>query len=132
MISARCAGCRMVARSLRSISCLHLLPVLVAERIGPDEALGDPDRAQRKRVDLIDGGSGREDDLDAAAADVHHRGGAALEIEVPGGAAEGQLGLLVTGDDIDAKLMLPQDFPGEGPPVGRLPDRARGDRPDAR
>jgi hypothetical protein len=109
---------------------LHLLPMLVAQRVGPDKALGDTYRAERERVDLVDGSTSRKDNLDAPSADVHDGGGAPLEIEMPRSAPEGELCLLGAGDHIDPNLVLPQHFPDERRSVGRFPDRARGDRPE--
>ena len=86
----------------------HLLPVLVPQGVRPNEALGDPDRTERKRMDLVDDRPGGEDDLHASATDVHHRRGAPVEVEMPRGAAERQLGLFVTGDDLDSDLVPPQ------------------------
>jgi hypothetical protein len=47
-------------------------------------------------MNLVDHGAGGQDHLDTPAANVHHRRGAPFEIEVAGGAAEGQLTLFFT------------------------------------
>src|SRR3954469_1271084 len=77
---------------------LHVLPMLWLEGIGPNQPLGDSDRPEGQRVDMIDGSPGGEDHLDAATTNIHHGGRAALDVEMPGGAPEGQLGLLLTRD----------------------------------
>ena len=104
--------------------------MLRLERVGSDQPLGDPDRAQGQGIHVIDSGSGGEDHLDTAAADVDHCGGAALEIEVPGGGVEGELGLFLARDHVDPDLVLAGDLADELAPVGGLAHRAGGDRPD--
>ena len=42
-------------------------------------------------MDVLDDALGGEDDLGAAAAQVHDHGVDAAQVEVPGGAGEGQL-----------------------------------------
>ena len=103
--------------------------MLVAQRVGSDEALGDSHRAQRERVDLIDRRPGGENDLDTSPTDIDDRGRAPLEIEVAGGAPERQLGFFLTRDHVEADLVLLHDFPGEPTAVGSLSHRAGRDCP---
>ena len=109
---------------------LHFLPVLRLEWVGSDQPLGDPDRAQGQGIHVIDGGAGGENHLDAAAADVHYRGRAALEVEMAGGGVEGELGLLLARNHVDPDLVLAGDLADELATVGGLAHRAGGDRPD--
>ncbi len=108
---------------------LHLFPMLWLEGIGPNQPLGDSDRAEGERVDMIDGCTGGEDHLDAATTDVNHGGRAPLDVEMPGGAPEGQLGLLLTRDHVHAHLVLAGNLANEASSVRGFPHGTGRDRP---
>src|SRR5687767_12453715 len=76
----------------------HELPVLVSERVGPHQTLGHPDRTQRQRMNLVDDRTRGEDDLHTPAADVYHRRRSSVQGEMPSGAPERELSLLLGGD----------------------------------
>ena len=58
-----------------------------------DQGIGQPHGAQRQRVDFLDDALGREDQLGTAAAQVDDDGVDRLQVEVAGGAGEGELAL---------------------------------------
>ena len=120
----------MAARMLRLISFRIRFQCFSLSGSDRTRPLGYPHRTQRKRVDVVDRSPGGENHLDTAAADVHYRGGASFEVEVASGAAERQLGLFLSRDDVDLNLVASHDFATEGRAVGGLPHRTGGDGPE--
>src|ERR1700682_5279509 len=82
----------------------HQLPMFLSQGVGPDQALGDSDRTQRQRVNLVDDGAGRENYLYTPAAYIYHRGGAPLEVEMAGGAGGRPLSLFLPGGYVYTEL----------------------------
>ena len=102
--ASRCAGStsRRPSRTSRR-SCWSALGVAPVAQ----EPLGEPERAEGKRDELVEHAVGRERELERAAADVHHDRAAGAEVEVRERAAEREPRLVLAVDDADARVRSP-------------------------
>ena len=93
--------------------------------------LGNADRAERRRVYLIDKSARGENDFGAAAADVGDGDFAARDVERPLHAQERQPGLFVGGNHFDVEVELAADALAKLGAVLGVADGAGGDGRDA-
>jgi hypothetical protein len=98
-------------------------PMFRAQRVRPAVLFRDAHGPERQPIQFLDGGPGGEHDLDAATADVHHRGRAPIEIKVPRDARECQTRLILRRDDLDLNSVPPPHLAAKRPPVHRLAHR---------